>query len=338
MLLLVGAACNVYTPDLLRSSAGESGISKGGASVQAGGASTTAQPSTPAGGGRDSVGSAGHPSGGLGASPGTNSGGTIAAGGSASSGAGSFGAAGNSSGAGSASTGGTSAEGGGSSIVCLLDDMKTPDALAPLLGCDSSRVSRWESYLPSAQAISSGAIQPPPGQVFARADASDEDKAALGDVRWVSTVSGRVVVSDNKKYFGVRFPLFLGPSYAARGMVLHFYYRTQYSAPIEPLRVNLPIPATTFSGDPGGTCSVNCGNHFGANVPNTGGNWNQWSLRIESTKAQGDLSQIWEPAVRDIVTFDVNQILWIEFGTSTPQQFELSIGPVWLEWKIAPAS
>lgn len=341
---LLGGACNVYTPDLLRSAAGATGVAKGGASVQGGSVGTTSL-SAPTSGGRSNGSSGGVSIGGQGTLAGATAtataGGvgstTTAAGGSTSNGSSSSGAAGTQNGAGTAGSGGGSGVGGANSIICFLDDMNGSEASGPLRGCDGSRTSWWESYLPPAGAIVSGTIQPDPGLVFQRATATPDDQAKLG-VRWLTTVSGKVVVTDNKKYFGARFPFYVGAPYTTSGMILHFYYRTRYSAPIAPLRVNLPIPTTTFVADDGGTCSVNCGNHFGADVPNTGGEWNQWSLRIESTKAQGDLSQIWEPAPRDVVSFDPNQVLAIEFGTSTAQQFEFSIGPVWLEWKITSAN
>lgn len=341
-------ACDIYTPGLLMTSAGGVFASSSGASAAnvGGGASSSA------GGTSDRTGSSVAPQAGSGgttrATTDTGAGGaggatsetrTSAEGGteqdsgSSDSGGATSAAAGNANGG---AAGATTAEAGGNSAQkCWLDDMRGSSATAPLEGCDSSRTSNWATFLPPSGSIlvKPPTIVPDPGVIFERKSATSADMQALGDVQFVATVSGKVVVSDPKKYSGLRFPLYVGAPYAIRGAVLHFYYRTNYAAPASSLRVNIPTTATTDRQKPGGTCPQNCDDHFGYYLPNSQGNWSRWSLRLETTANQGDLTRDWPQS--DGVTFDVTQVLAVEFGLSDSQPFEFSIGPIWLEWPSA---
>lgn len=345
--LLTPGACDVYTADLLTLSAGGAHSASGGTLAtnfgggqppQTAGSSThvsTSEPPNAGGGGSGGATSgATTSSASLGGIAGRSTDTHHAEGGAEQTSSAQTilgaGTAGNLNGGAAGTT--TVATGGNSAQRCYLDDMLGPIASGPLTGCDASRVSYWASFLPPAESIvfKPPTIEPDPGVLFERQTIVPADTDVLGDSRFVATVSGSVIVSDKRKYSGIRFPLYVGPPYAMSGASLQFYYRTRFTSLSSALRVNVPTTATTSNQKPGGTCKQNCDDHFGISLQNTSGNWSFRSVRLETISNQGDLTRDWEQS--DGVTFDVNQVLAIEFGFSASEPFEFSIGPIWLQW------
>lgn len=350
--LVSAGACDVYTPDLLSSSAGGSHNPSGGSSDRLSNSSfggglplTTAGSNTdastsdlPAQGGAGIGGSSSQTTGksptggtgGLSSEPlGTQGGSGQTSTSELSTIAGSAGWS-NPNGGAAGTT--NPAIGGNSAQKCYLDDMLGPIASGPLKGCDASRESYWTSFLPPAESIvvKPPKIVPDPGVLFERQTIVPDDAVVLGSIKFVSTVSGRVIVTDQRKYSGIRFPLYVGAPYTLRGVSLHFYYRTRFTSAASALRVNVTTTATTSSQKPGGTCPQNCDDHYGIILPNTSGNWSLRSIRLETSENQGDLTRDWYQD--DQVTFNIAQVLAIEFGFSAMESFEFSIGPIWLQW------
>lgn len=365
--IALGNACNFYTPDMLLASAGGGkAVSVGGASSQrqvddgsrggsdgdgstlsdtAGGAPLTSRQQSGRATGGDAgtdtlVGAGGAGTSGadadgaggreatsdIGSSAGGDGwGGTDNAGWSGNPERGSVAGAGGASAAGGVSV----ASGGATANTCWLDRMR--DQSAPITRCDGIETGYWYTFLPSGVMPSLASIEPSPSTNFEREplalDGSDAELRAATQALFKATMVGQLsAVVDQDA--GIGFKLGDGVAYAVGGATLNFYYQAQYSSPNKVLRVTLPCATTESS--PEGSCTANCGNHYGYDLPNTNGRWTLRSIRLDTIANGGSLKQLegW-----GTYPWDGNAALSVEFDVRKYSgHFEVSVGPIWLTW------